>query len=141
MLTPQEQEELDDAMDNYGHPTQDEKQSIYTYFKKVLAMEKNIKTANLNKDEIGFSQIPVRTDLQIALYCKVMGMDAFAQYFEDEAQIILGTSLSFEGFLNKLAVTQKRESSVSSMRPRQKGGFFGKKDNSPQMQMQEQPLY
>ena len=110
------------------YPTQEEKQNIFTYFKKVILQKNNIKTANLTNDEIGLVKLPVRTNLEIAQYCDSMGMKGFSSFFEKEAQILLGTSLSREGFLDKLAVTQKRESEIKTRKsapPRT--GFFGKK--------------
>ncbi|HUS51577.1 MAG TPA: hypothetical protein VMZ91_15530, partial [Candidatus Paceibacterota bacterium] len=102
--------------------------NIYTYFKKVIAMKENIKTGNINITEAGLVQLPVRSLLGLSLYCNSMGMRGFGSYFRDEAQIILGSSLSVDGFLNRLAVTQKRESEIKTKRQLpQKTGFFGKK--------------
>jgi len=129
-LTPEEEQELTELFGEkgYGYPTLEEKQNIYAYFKKVIAMPFNIKTANINKDEMGMIQLPVRSLLGLSLYCKSMGMSGFSHYFKNEAQIILGSSLSFEGFLDKLAVTQKKESEIKTRRLSQpKRGFFGKK--------------
>ena len=112
------------------YPREEEKQNIFSYFKRVTEADDNRKTANLDKDELGLVKYPVRTNLDIANYCKKIGMDAYANYFESKAQIVSATSLSKEGFLNKLAVTQKRESSIrrrSGISNAQRTGFFGKK--------------
>jgi len=138
-LTPEEQALLT-AEFGGNYPKEEEKQNIYNYFKKVISMKDNTKTANLTEDEIGFAKIPVRTNQEIALFCDVMGMGdiedggkmkGFAGYFMKEAQILLGTSLSREGFLNKLAVTQKRESSFNTKAPAQNKGWFKKKKKKP----------
>ena len=130
-LTPEEEAALEENYGNYsyGYPTPEEKNNIYTYFKRVIGMFDNTKTANLTADEIGMVKIPVRTNLEIAQYCESMGMKGFANFFKKEAQILLGTSLSREGFLNKLAVTQKRESEIKTRnaQPRDSKGWFTKK--------------
>ena len=73
----------------------------------------NAKTANLTSDELGLAKIPVRTNLEIASYCEFMGMKGFAEVFMEDAQIVLATSLSREGFLAKLAVTTQKFSETS----------------------------
>jgi len=124
-----------------GYPREEEKQNIFNYFKKVVAMKDNTKTANLTNDEIGMVKLPVRTNQEIALYCDAMGMgnlkkmQGFAGYFMKEAQIMLGTSLSREGFLNKLAVTQKREVESKTKKPVENKGWFKRKQKPEQYQM------
>jgi len=126
-LTQEEAAALEEI--GYGYPKPEEKQNIYNYFKKVILMPDNTKTGFLTEEELGAAKIPVRTNQEIALYCKSMGMTGFSSYFDNEAQILLGTSLSREGFLNKLAVTQKRESEFKTKMPSlaQKKGWFKKK--------------
>jgi len=130
-LTPEEQEALEEI--SYGYPKEEEKQNIYNFFKSVILNKDNTKTANLLNEELGIVKIPVRTNQEIALYCDVMGMGSinemkgFAGYFMKEAQILLGTSLSREGFLDKLAVTQKREVESKTRKSLTKKGLFGKK--------------
>ena len=129
-LTQEEQEalaDLDELGKGYGYPQPEDKQNIYNYFKKVIAMLDNTKTANLTDDELGVAKIPVRTNQELALYCEKMGMKGFADYFKNEAQILLATSLSREGFLDKLAVTQKRESEFKTKAPKVNKGWFQKK--------------
>lgn len=130
-LTEEEITALDEM--GYGYPKEEEKQNIYNYFKRVITVKDNTKTANLLNEELGMAKIPVRTAQEIALYCRVMGMKGFANYFQEEGQILLGTSLSREGFLNKLAVTQKRESEIKTRRPLVKKGWFKRKE--PELKM------
>ena len=126
-VTPEEMEALKEV--GYGFPQQEEKQNIYNYFKKVISMIDNSKTGNLTDDEIGLAKVPVRTNQEIAHYCKAMGMGGFANYFNEESQITLSTSLSREGFLDKLAVTQKREMETKrkNFSQAQKKNWFTKK--------------
>ena len=135
-LTMEEAQELQEML---NYPKQEDKQNIYTYFKKVLSQEDNSKTAFLNNDELGIVKIPVRTNQEIALYCDAMGMGSaskktgFAGYFMKEGQVALTTSLSREGFLNKLAVTQKKESEIKTRRPTVNKGWFQKKNQPEQV--------
>lgn len=125
-----------------SYPVPEEKQNIFTYFKKVIDVPMNIKTANISKDEIGMVKLPVRSLLGISQYCGAMGMLGFQNYFKQEAQITLGTSLSFEGFLNKLAVTQKRESEIKTRgMPSKRRGFFGKKKEIQPYSEEEMSFY
>jgi len=122
-------EETKKAM-GYGFPEQEEKNTSITFLKEISRKEFNEKTANLQDDELGFAKIPVRTNLEIANYCMNMGMNAFSNVFLEEAQIILATSLSREGFLPKLAVTTQKFSETSLKKNSgqfKKGGLFGKK--------------
>lgn len=125
----EEEENAMREMLGYGFPQQEEKENIYNYFKKVIYARNNTKTGYLKEDELGVIRLPLRTNLQLAHYCEKMGMNGFSKYFNDEAQIISASSLSREGFLNNLAVTQKRESSLRTRNivgQQQRRGFFGK---------------
>jgi len=117
-------------------PEYEEKQNLFTFFKKIISdTSKNIKTAFLKEEELGFAKIPVRTNLEISEYCKAMGNDGFSKYFENKAQIVLGTSLSRDGFIDKLAVTQKRESAFRTRIPvTQRRGFFTRREEGGEMQ-------
>jgi len=110
------------------NPLADEKESIFAFFKRVITKPLNIKTANLTDDELGNVKIPVRTNLEISSYCKNMKMSAFSRCFEDDAQVILGSSLSRGGFLDQLAVTTKKEARTEMTRKgqqqNQRGGWF-----------------
>lgn len=132
--TPEEIEALGKL--GYGYPQEEERQNIYTYFKQVIFMPTNTKTGNLTNEELGFVRIPVRTNQEIALLCKALGMKGFGSFFEKEAQITLGTSLSREGHLNKLAVTQKREVETKSRVPKNvKRGWFTPKSKEQELEM------
>lgn len=138
-LTTEEEEVLEQM--GYGYPKPEEKQNIYNYFKKVILMRDNTKTANLSNEELGLARIPVRTNQEIALLCEALGMGnikdskGFAGYFHQESQILLGTSLSREGFLDKLAVTQKKEIESRIKKPLIKKGWFAKKSKEEEMKL------
>lgn len=125
-LSPEEMEALEQL---YGYPKEEEKQSIFAFFKKVITMRDSSRTANLTNDEIGTVRNSVRTFQELALYCKEMSLTGVSNYFDSKAQIILGTSLSREGFLDRLAVTQKRETESKVRKPMtQNKGWFKKKE-------------
>jgi len=126
-MTPEEMEMLKSM--GYGYPQEEEKQNIFTFFKKVIAQKDNSKTANLDIDELGIVRIPVRTCQDLALFCHSVGSTGLSKYFMNKGQILLGTSLSKDGFLDKLAVTQKREVESKRRRLFQNKGWF--KKNKP----------
>ena len=116
------------------YPTPKDKADVISYFKKVIAMNDNSKTANLDIIELGIAKLPVRTVQDLSLYAEKMDMKGFSNYFKAEGQITLATSLSKDGFLDVLAVTQKRETNVKTRRHfnRDSGGLFKKKDKNPE---------
>lgn len=120
----------------YGFPEQEEKQSLIAFFKRIIDKEFNAKTANLTNDEMGVARLPVRSNMELANYCKMMNMEALSTAFMDDAQILLGTSLSREGFLAKLAVTTQKFSETSLTKQlgqsgEKKKGLFKKKETTP----------
>ena len=125
-----EQEETRNAL-GYGFPQEEEKHNLISFFREIIRKEFNSKTANLDNDELGSAKIPVRTNLELAAYCKSMNMDAFSDVFMEDAQIVLATSLSKEGFLPKLAVTTQKFSETFLKKglsnQQKKKGLFGKK--------------
>ena len=129
-LTPEEeaylqQLEIDEARGLYPKP--EEKPHIIGFFKKVIAMRDNTKTANLTKDELGFVRVPVRTNLELSHYCRSMSMYGLSNYFSGSSQITNASSLSREGFLDRMVVTQKKESELKKFVPTAKsGGLFSK---------------
>jgi len=123
-LTEEELEALEEL--GYGYPKQEDKPSMFGFFKRVITMPDTTRTSNLNEDELGLVKIPVRTLLNLSLYSKQMGLIGLGQHFFKESQIISNSSLSKEGFLDKLAVTQKREMEAKTkkaMTPKQKRWF------------------
>jgi len=115
----------------YGYPQPEEKHNPISFLKFILKRHKNIKSGNLNDEELGHVHLPVRTNLDLSHYCNAMGMGNFGKFFEGDAQTILGSSLSKGGFLNILAVTQRRESTASlkkAFNQTKKRGWFPKKE-------------
>ncbi len=126
----QEEAQLLDELEaaGYGFPKGEESQSIFSFFKRVIFMPDTTRTANLTEEELGIAKVPVRTNLELAEYCKHQGLTGLGEFFFREAQIITNTSLSRDGFLDKLAVTQKREveSKKREFTQKQKKNWFKK---------------
>lgn len=102
-----DQEEQMDSQ--YGFPRGKEKQTVFSFFKKIISLKDSSKVANVTKYELGAPSITVRTWQDLASYCVIEGLDIVAGYCMDQSEIILATSLSKDGFLDTLAVSQRRE--------------------------------
>ncbi len=108
----------------------DNKQSIYAIFAKVInEKQKTTKVGNLSVEELGTSKLPLRTYLELSLFCKdIVGDDEFSEYFTKMAAIQTDSSLSKEGFLMKLLVTMKKElADVSPKAKKKNTGWFKRK--------------
>jgi hypothetical protein len=60
----------------------------------------------------------------------LVGDDLWANYFEREAEISTGTSLSKEGFLLNMASLERREVSDKTTRRKPSSSWFKKKDTT-----------
>ena len=111
---------------------QDEKLTIPAFFTKVIQNDDTTRTGNLNEEELGMSQLPVRTYKELALLCKdILEEPIAAEYFEKMAEIQTSTSLSKHAILLKLLVTKKNE--VADITPREKKqnkSWYKKKDDT-----------
>jgi len=126
-LTPEEVDALEEI--GYGYPKKKEEHNIFAFFRRVISMPDTTRTSFLTADELGLVKIPLRTNLSIALYCKQMGLRGLSSHFEKEAHITSDSSLSRDGFLDKLAVTQKREMETKTRKPAVVNkGWFKKKE-------------
>ena len=138
MLDTEEQaEDQQDLQDDvYGDttPSYKDKDDLYTLFWKVVKTTESSKVGNLNKIEIGMLDISVRDCQKIALLARTLGHNGFANFFDRQAEIILATSASKEGWLPELFVSQKKFSTKSKggnianlgiQQPKKKG-LFGK---------------
>lgn len=108
----------------------DNKQSIYAIFAKVInEKQKTTKVGNLSEEELGMSKLPLRTYLELGLFCDdIVGDEDFSEYFKKMGAIQTDSSLSKEGFLMKLLVTMKKElADVSPKKATKNKGWFNKK--------------
>ena len=102
-LTPQEEQELSEIMGG-SYPQAKEATGIIGFFKKILGLVDTSKAGNLDADELN----SVRMKQEAGLYAETMGFKEVANYFNGEAEVVLGTSLSKDGFFITQANTQKR---------------------------------
>jgi hypothetical protein len=113
-------------------PALDEKQTVHTFLLSVVTAPDSRKIGNLRDDkdlnELGFPRRNVRGSFELArISRKLMNNEFFATYFEEEAENILATSLSREGFLVRQATTQVKKVADITKRRKVNRGWFGKK--------------
>lgn len=100
------------------------KTNMHTFFNNVVKSVDTTKTGYLTEDELGMSNLPVRTYKELALFSKDVADQAYwGDYFEKMSEIQTSSSLSKHGFLMKLSVTQKKEMADVSPKKENKGWF------------------
>lgn len=116
--------ELEDFYRKYGL---DEK-GIDNFFLEIVRTEDTKKVGNLTETELGTPQIPVRTLFDIARDCKLIpSMSSFVKDAENQAENVLATSLSKDGFLIKARITQKKEFLDKDKKKKVRKSLFGRK--------------
>lgn len=108
------------------------KQSVHTFFTNVIKSPDTTKVGNLNIDELGMPKLPLRSIKELELFCRdVYGQNYWADWFQKLGEIQTSTSLSKDAILIKLAVTQKKELSDVSPKPKKENkGWFRRKETS-----------
>lgn len=110
-------------------PLPDEKHNVHTFLFNVATAKDTTKLGFLEPEELGKPKLPVRSNKNMALIAdKIMENDMFKEYFLAEGEITTATSLSKEGFLMKMAVTQKREIADVTKKRKISRGWFKKKE-------------
>jgi len=106
------------------------KANMHSFFTNVVKSSNTIKTGNLTMDELGVSELPVRTYKELELFCtNIANEKEWGEYFQKMSEIQTSSSLSKEGFLMKLAVTLKKElADVTPSKKKNKGWFKKKED-------------
>lgn len=125
----QEKAQADELMEFYRRFGVDEK-GIDAFFLEIIREDDTTKVGNLTEDELGEPLLPVRTLLEIKDDCSLIpSMSTFTEKFKKQAENILATSLSREGFLIKARITQKKEF-LDKPKKKVRRGFFAKKEES-----------
>jgi hypothetical protein len=110
------------------------KETSVSFFTNVIKNDDTSKTGNLTNEELGIPQLPVRTLQQLQILCKEVFDDtSFAEVFGKQAEEILATSLSREGFLLRQVGTSKKEIADVTPRHKENSGWFRRK-NKPENQ-------
>ena len=127
------QEQAEEYIKSLGiAPVPEEKHSVHSFLHKVATSEDTTKTGFIMEEEMGLPTLTLRSCKELALFCKeVADMEYFADFFNKMGEVLTATSLSKEGFLTKLAVVIRRETSNILRAPmKQNKGWFGKKKQS-----------
>jgi hypothetical protein len=138
-----EVEEIDKELENLSP---EDKKVVYDEFQRVFGQEKigNIheflaevikkkdttKMGYLSKEELGNPLLTLRGYKELAIMAKTFEMPIFSDYFEDMAiNAVTSPSLSKEGFLMLLAITEKRslQARLPSQERKENKGWFGRK--------------
>jgi hypothetical protein len=108
-----------------------EKANTHTFFTRVIQEKDTTKTGNISPEELGNPQLTLRGTKELELFCRdVYKDDSWGDYFEKLAEIQTSTSLSKDGFLLRLSVTQKKELADVTPKRKPNKGWFKKGDNS-----------
>ena len=107
----------------YAH----EKANIHSFFTKVIQNPDTLKTGNVSEEELGNPQISIRGLKELELFSRDICNDkSWADYFKNMAEIQTASSLSKEGFLMRLSVTQKKETADVTPKKKKNKGWFKK---------------
>lgn len=110
-------------------PIPEEKHSVHSFLHKVATSDDTTKTGYLREEEMGLPTLTLRSCKELALFCEeIADMGYFARFFNQMGEVLTSTSLSKEGFLTKLAVIIRRETSNILKAPMKVNrGWFGRK--------------
>lgn len=90
-------------------PVPEDNPTVLKFLNEVLDSDDRLKTAYLNNQELGLPTFPVRFWLNLHKYFEVVHKyPIMADYCRNKALITTDTSLSRDGFITSLSVTQKR---------------------------------
>lgn len=105
-----------------------EKANIHSFFTKVIQNPSTIRIGNVSEEELGTPQLSIRGLKELELFSRDVYKDeTWGDYFQKMAEIQTATSLSKEGFLLRLSVTQKKELADVTPKKKKNKGWFKKK--------------
>ena len=118
-------------MQSQSAPTAEEKHNVHTFLFRVATADDTTKVGYLKEEELGKPTHPVRSYKEYALIAdKIINNPFIASFFAAESENTTATSLSREGFLDKLAITQTRQvADITKTKKENKGWFKSKGDN------------
>lgn len=91
-------------------PRAKQQENILTWFWKIVRLKDSTKVANLDSEELGKPNMSVRDLQKIGLVASQLGKEEIANFFLNEAEIILGTSMAKKGWLVEQSISQKKYS-------------------------------
>lgn len=128
-LTPEERAELNKYLSSYGSPEQDPKHNVHTFLNMIAHAKDTTKLGNLKEEELGLMQHTLRANKVAALISsEIMDNKELQEYFSNKGEILTATSLSRGGFLDRLAVVQKKEMADLTPERKENKGWFKKKE-------------
>ncbi len=87
-----------------------EKSNLHGFLTKVIENDNTTKVGNVDEAELGKPKVTLRALKELELFCKDIYKDeSWSDYFEKLSEIQTSTSLSKEGFLMELSVSNKQE--------------------------------
>lgn len=87
---------------------------IYELFSTIIKSPDVIRTCNLSKEERGSLPFTVVGSLYVSQLAEQFGHKIFAAFFINQAEIVMETSLSKDGFLPNLIVTSRKYATATS---------------------------
>jgi len=108
-----------------------DKSNVHTFLHNVATAKDTTKTGYITSEELGQYPITLRACKELALISdKIIDNEYFKEFFEAEGEIITSTSLSREGFLDRLAITQKVQTENLTEKPKKENSGWFKKKNA-----------
>lgn len=89
-------------------PSQRKPESLFNLFGKVWKAKDSSKVANLDKVELGATNISVRDSQYLMLLGTTFKHPRFAEFFRLQGEITLASSASKKGWFTELFVSQKK---------------------------------
>lgn len=118
----------------YQYPTAQPIYNVHKFLHDVAEALDTTKTGNVTEEELGIAPFTVRILKDIQTYCKMMGLKKHSEYFGDKSEIITASSLSKDGFLDKLAImTRQQVEALTKPKKENKGWFRKKKSQQPEV--------
>ena len=123
--------ESEQSSSSYGSPTPEKKENQFKFFKEVLNLKEPWKVGNLKDEEIGHSELSIRSCLDMASYLKEEGLMQVSDFFIRKAKIVAEPTMGRKGFMAQLFVTQiKKEGKLRDSTLKKRGLFGGGKNEA-----------
>ena len=120
------QEELDLLEDKKGGVGSSKKSdNAYRFNRDLLTAKHTVNIGNLRKEEVGEGRLSLRGWLNIGLYSKAEGLNVVSDYCNAKSDNITRSSLSLQGFQQKMFRTDIKKQSVEKPKAT-KRRWFGK---------------
>jgi len=131
------QQEAQEDQQFGSYPGAQPKESIFTFFMRILGIKDSSKVSNLDKRELGMLDLSVRNCEYLAQLGTMLSNKSYEEFFMNKAEITLATAMSKKGWLPELVVSQKKFSQRTvqpmNLQPSKKGflGLGGGKTEVP----------